>query len=131
MLRSLDYVYTPSADPDAEAARWVETLGAELLWKIRRFGTVVACLRVSDSGPAVILAGHLEGDVPILVYRVDDLAATVASLRAAGLDVHEFGLPPGPAARVDAPGGQPFAVYELTRPGRVESFAGRFDEPEE
>ncbi len=106
----------------------METLGAELVWKIRRFGTVVACLRVSDAGPSVILAGHLEGDVPILVYRVDDLAATVASLRTAGLDVHEFGLPPGPAARVDAPGGQPFAVYELTRPGVVEGFAERFDE---
>jgi len=131
VLRSLDYVYTPSADPDAEAVRWVETLGAELLWKIRRFGTVVACLRVSDAGPAVILAGHLEGDIPILVFRVDSLAETVAAFRAAGLDVHEFELPPGPAARVNAPGGQPLAVYELTRPERIDSFAGRFDEPEE
>jgi len=128
VLRSLDYVYMPSADPDADARRWVETLGAEPVWKIRRFGTVVACLRVSDAGPAVILAGHLEGDVPILVYRVDDLAEAVASLRAAGLDVHEFEIPPGPAARVDSPAGQPLALYELVRPGVVEGFAGRFDE---
>ena len=128
MLRSLDYVYTPSADPDADAARWVETLGAELVWKIRRFGTVVACLRVAGDGPSVILAGHLEGERPILVYRVDSLEDAVAAFQDAGLEVHEFEIPPGPAARVDAPSGQPVAVYELTRPGRIESFAGRFDE---
>jgi hypothetical protein len=128
MLRSLDYVYTPSADPDADAARWVETLGAELVWKIRRFGTVVACLRVADDGPSVILAGHLEGERPILVYRVDSLEDATAGFRAAGLEVHEFEIPPGPAARVDSPNGQPVAVYELTRPGRIESFAGRFDQ---
>jgi hypothetical protein len=32
-------------------------------------GTTVACLRVSETGPAV-LSGHLEGEQPILIYRV-------------------------------------------------------------
>ena len=128
LFRSLDFVYVPTEDVDEAARRWVEELGAELLWKVHAMGTVVAQLRVSEDGPAILLSGHLEGDVPILIYRADDYAAAVAELRAAGADTHEVEIPHGPCATFRAPGGQRLAVYELTRPQAEGFFAGRVDE---
>ncbi len=129
MFRSLDFVYVPTEDVDEAARRWVDELGAEVVWKVRGMGTVVAQLRVSDDGPAILLSGHLEGPVPILVYRVDDYAAAVADLRAAGAaDLHEIEIPHGPCATFRAPGGQRLAVYELARPHADGFFTGRFDE---
>jgi hypothetical protein len=126
---SLDFVYVPTEDVDAGVRRYVEELGAELVWKVRGMGTVVACLKVSSAGPAILLSGHLEGTTPILVYRVDDYASTVAGLEAAGVqDVVELEIPHGPCASFRAPGGQRFAVYELTRPQAAEHFAGRIDD---
>jgi hypothetical protein len=128
VFRSLDFVYVPTDDVDEAARRWVDELGAELVWKVRAIGTVVAQLRVSAEGPAILLSGHLEGPTPILVYRVDDHAAAVAELRAAGAaDLREVEIPHGPCATFRAPGGQRLAVYELTRPQAEGFFAGRFD----
>jgi len=125
---SLDFVYVPTADVSATAAHYVEVLGAELQWNVSGMGTRVACLRVSESGPAILLSGHLEGETPILVYRVADYTATVAGLREKGLvDITELEIPHGPCASFRAEGGQRFAIYELIRPGANEHFAGRFD----
>ena len=129
MFRSLDFVYVPTEDVDEAARRWVDELGAELVWKVRGMGTVVAQLRVSDAGPAILLSGHLEGPQPILIYRVDDYGAAVAELRSAGAeDIHEVEIPHGPCAAFRAPGGQRLAVYELTRPQTNVFFTGRLDE---
>ena len=98
MFGSLDYIYVPAADVDDEALRYVQTLGAELVWKVRGMGTTVACLRVGEPGPAILLSGHLPGPGAILVYRVQDYAATVAQLRARGVAVHELEIPHGPCA---------------------------------
>ena len=128
MFESLDYLYVPADDVDAEARRFVDDLGAELVWKIRGMDTVVACLRVSATGPAILLSGHLESEAPILVYRVADYAAAVERLRAAGLDVREIELQSGPCAIFTTAAGRRLAVYQLVRPGVVENFAGRIDE---
>lgn len=129
LFRSLDFVYVPTDDVDASARRYVEDLGAELVSKVRGLGTVVACLRVSDEGPAILLSGHLEGPDPILIYRVDDYAATIDALRAAGVtELHELEIPHGPCASFRAPGGQRLAVYELTRPQAAHHFDGRIDD---
>jgi len=50
---SLDYIYVPAADIDSEVLRYVQTLGAELIWKVRGMGTTVACLRVGESGQSI------------------------------------------------------------------------------
>jgi catechol 2,3-dioxygenase-like lactoylglutathione lyase family enzyme len=125
VYRSLDFVYVPTADVDESARRYVEALGAELVWKVEAMGTAVACLRVSETGPALLLTGHLEGPVPILIYRVDDYAATVAQVRAAGVELHELEIPHGPCASFRAPDGQRIAVYELTRPQAAARFPDR------
>jgi hypothetical protein len=131
IFESLDFVYVPTDDVDESARRYVGELGAELVWKVRGMGTVVAHLRFSGTGPAILLSGHLEGSAPVLVYRVADYDAAIASLRAAGIvELHELEIPQGPCASFVAPGGQRLAIYELVRPGVAESFAGRFDEPE-
>jgi len=124
---SLDYVYVPAADVDAEAQRYAETLGAELAWKVRAMGTTVACLRVAEAGPAILLSGHLPGPGAILVYRVEDYAATVDRLRERGVAVHELEIPHGPCATFTLEGGQRYAVYQLTRPDAVHLFDGRID----
>jgi hypothetical protein len=124
---SLDYVYVPAADIDVEVLRYVQTLGAELVWKVRGMGTTVACLRVGESGPAILLSGHLRGQGAILVYRVQDYAATVAQLRARNLAVHELEIPHGPCATFMMEAGQRYAVYQLVRPDAVHLFDGRID----
>ena len=129
VFESLDFIYVPTEDVDGSARGYVEELGAELVWKVRGMGTVVACLRISNVGPAILLSGHLEGTTPILIYRVADYASTVAKLRAeSACGVREIEIPHGPCASFSAPGGQRFAFYELTRPHADEHFAGRIDE---
>jgi len=129
VFESLDFVYVPTDDVDGTAARYVDELGAELLWKVRGMGTVVARLRLSESGPAILLSGHLEGSTPVLIYRVSDYAEAVRRLRQAGAaDLHEIEIPHGPCASFTASGGQRLAVYELARPNADEFFAGRMDD---
>jgi len=127
MFGSLDYIYVPAADVDGEARRYAETLGAELVWKVRAMGTTVACVRVAESGPAVLLSGHLHGTAPILVYRVADYAATVGELRQRNVAVHELEIPHGPCATFTMPTRQRYAVYQLVRPDAVHMFDGRVD----
>jgi hypothetical protein len=125
---SLDFVYVPTDDVDAVAEHYVDVLGARLEWKVRGMGTVVACLRVEESGPAILLSGHLEGETPILIYRVADYTAAVTALRAGGVEqITELEIPHGPCASYRAAGGQRYAVYELVRPGVDAHFAGRIE----
>lgn len=127
---SLDFVYVPTADVDSAAAAYVDVLGARLEWKVRGMGTVVACLRVSDAGPAILLSGHLQGERPIMVYRVENYQVTVHELLRRGVtDIRELEIPHGPCASFRLEGGQRYAIYELVRPGADGHFAGRVDDP--
>jgi hypothetical protein len=129
VFESLDFVYVPTKDVDAAARDYVETFAAELVWKVRGMGTVVACLRVSAEGPAILLSGHLDGETPILVYRVADYGDAVERLRKAGInELHELEIPQGPCASFRAPGGQRVAVYQLVRPEVERYFVGRIDD---
>jgi catechol 2,3-dioxygenase-like lactoylglutathione lyase family enzyme len=126
-LESLDFIYMPSADPAAELDWFKTTLGAEVVFAIEAFGTRVAMLQPA-AGPAVLLAGHLEGDRPILVFRVDSLDAAAEELEAAGATIsEEFGIPHGPVREIEALGGHRLAIYELTRPETAERLKGRRD----
>ena len=127
-FESLDYVYVPTADVALATRRYVDELGAEVVFKVRGMGTDVACVRIAKTGPAILLSGHLEGEVPILIYRVRDYDEAVARLREAGIaHIHELEIPHGPCASFRVPDGQRVAIYELTRPGAAASFDGRMD----
>jgi hypothetical protein len=128
MFESLDFVYVPTGDVAAAAAHHREALGAELLWSVRAMDTTVAALRVSAAGPQILLSGHLEGERPVLVYRVGDYQQTLQALQAAGLQaIRELEIPHGPCAAFRVRGGQRYAIYELTRPHADDHFLGRFD----
>jgi len=128
LFESLDYVYVPTADVDLAARRYQDELGAELVFKVRGMGTVVGCVRVAKEGPAILLSGHLDGDVPILIYRVADYDEAIARLREAGIEnIHQLEIPHGPCASFHVPDGQRVAIYELTRPEAAASFDGRID----
>jgi hypothetical protein len=125
---SLDFVYMPSGDVAADVEHFTEVLGGDLVFAIEAFDTRVAMVRMTDSPPALLLAGHLHGDRPVLVFRVDDLDAAVAAVEARGYEAGErFGIPHGPGCMLEAPGGQRLALYELTRPEADERLAGRRD----
>ncbi len=125
-FQSLDYVYTPSRDVAADVRYFTEVLGARLVFAIEAMGTRVAMIEASDGPPAIVLAGHLEGERPILVYRVADLEATSDELATRGWTPgHGLEIPQGPVRTFEAPGGQRLAVYQLSRPGVIEGFAGR------
>jgi hypothetical protein len=90
----LDFVYTPSRDVAAEFRHFVEELGAEAVFAIEAFGARVAMVRLGDHPPAVVLADHVEGDRPILVYRVDDLDEAAKRLAERGCNPGaELGMP--------------------------------------
>ena len=128
VFESLDYLYVPSRDVAADVAYFTDTLGGTLIFAIEAMGTRVAMIELTDGPPRVVLAGHLDGDQPIFVYRVTDLDAASRELRERGAEAgHALEIPQGPVRSFVAPGGQRLAIYALTRPGVVESFSGRRD----
>ena len=128
MFERLDYIYQPSRDVAADDAHYTDTLGGRLVFAIEAMGTRVAMIDLTDGPPQIVLAGHLDGDQPILVYRVADLEAAARELEGRGADPgHTLEIPQGPVRSFVAPGGQRLAIYELTRPGVAEGFTGRRD----
>ena len=129
MFSSLDFIYVPTPDVPSAIDYYVSVLGAELVWRIRDGETVVASVRVSETGPALLLASHLAGNVPILIYRVARLQAMMAELRSRGWqpEGEPFEIPHGPCVTFGDPSGQRFALYELVRPEANEHFRGRLD----
>ena len=129
MFLSLDYLYVPAKDIEASIGYYTEQLGGELIWKIHAFNAWVAAVRLSPGGPMVLLADHLRGDTPILIYRVERLETTTAALRARGWvpESGPFEIPNGPCYTFRDPTGVRFAIYENQRPEVDHEFAGRFD----
>jgi hypothetical protein len=80
----LDYLYTPSANVAADVKYFTSVLGAELGFAVEGMGARVAMLRLTEGPPHILLTDHLEGDRPIFLYRVADLSAALAELKARG-----------------------------------------------
>lgn len=124
----LDFIYCPSGDVAAEASYFTDVLGGELVFAIESGGTRVAAVRLTAGPPLFLLADHVEGDRPILVYRVDDLAASLVELQARGWQpVGTFEIPHGPCCSFRTSGGHRVALYQLTRPEVAAHFEGRRD----
>ena len=124
----LDFLYTPSSDVAADMAYLTEVLGGRIVFAVEGIGARVAAVELASGPPLVLLTDHVEGERQILVYRVDDLEATLATLEASGWE-REPGLeiPHGPCCSFRTPGGHRFALYELTRPEAATHFDGRRD----
>jgi predicted enzyme related to lactoylglutathione lyase len=128
LFQQLDYLYTPSTDVAADVRYFTGVLGARLGFAIEGMGARVAMVELTSGPPHVLLADHLDGDRPILVYRVDDLDKAAAALKKNGVKKqHSLEIPMGPCSSFVTPSGHRVALYELARPGVLEHFMGRKD----
>jgi len=127
-FESLDFVYHPSRDVKRDIAYFTDVLGGRLRFAVEGMGTRVAAIELAPPPPLFLLADHVEGDTPILVYRVPKLSEALASLAKQGWERETtFEIPHGPICSFRAPGGQRIALYQLTRPGAAATFEGRRD----
>jgi hypothetical protein len=129
---SLDFLYVPSRDVAGDLAFFSDVLGGRIVFAIDSMGTRVAAVRLTEAPPLVLLTDHLEGDRPILVYRVPDLEKAMDELEGRGWRrEHTFEIPHGPICSFEGPGpgpgGHRVALYQLTRPEVGEHFEGRRD----
>jgi hypothetical protein len=124
----LDFLYVPSRDVAGDLVYFEDVLGGEVVFAVDSMGARVAAVRLTDEPPLVLLTDHLEGDRPILVYRVADLDAALAELERRGWRRERtFEIPHGPICSFSAPGGHRVALYQLTRPEVAAHFDGRRD----
>jgi hypothetical protein len=127
-FQQLDFLYAPSRDVAADLAYFSDVLGGRVVFAVEAMGTRVAAIELTDGSPLVLLADHVEGERPILVYRVADLEGELAGLEARGWQrEHTFEIPHGPCCSFRTPGGHRIALYQLTRPQAAAHFEGRRD----
>ena len=128
LFEQLDFIYMPSRDVAADVNYFVDVLGAKLTFAVEGMGTRVAMVELTPELPRVLLAGHLEGERPVMVYRVADLERAMHELEARGWRPgHTLEIPHGPVCSFATPAGHRLAIYELARPEVGEHFAGRRD----
>jgi hypothetical protein len=127
-FEQLDFIYTPSRDVAADLEYLTEVMGGRMVFAVEDMGTRVAAVELAEQPPQILLTDHVEGDRPILVYRVADLDAALTELASRGWEkVGTFEIPQGPCCSFRTPGGHRFALYQLKRPKVAEHFAGRRD----
>ena len=125
---SLDYLYMPSADVAKDLEYFTGVLGGEVGFAVEGMGARAAMVRLTQGPPHVLLTDHLDGDRPILIYRVEDLDSALADLKARGCKKgNTLEIPMGPCCSFTTPGGHRIAVYELSRPAVASHFLGRRD----
>jgi hypothetical protein len=128
LFEQIDYSYSPCTDVAAEVRHFEKVLGARAVFAVEGMGARVAMLELGEPPPHILLADHLEGDRPVLVYRVSDLDSAISDLEARGWQGGaRLEIPQGPICSFTTPGGHRLAIYQLTRPGVIDSFAGRRD----
>lgn len=128
VFQELDYIYSPCQDVAAEQRHLEEVLGARVVFAIEGMGARVALLELAAGPPQLVLADHLDGDRPVLVFRVGDLEAAIVELRARGWqEGTRLEIPQGPICSFSTPGGHRLAIYQLTRPDLIAQFSGRRD----
>jgi hypothetical protein len=127
VLDELDFLYTPSRDVAADTGDFTDVLGGRLVFTIDDGGIRVAMIELAGS-PRILLTDHLDGDRPVLVYRVSDLGSAVTTLRERGwTPERSLEIPYGPCSSFRSAGGHRIALYQSTRPGVAQHFEGRRD----
>ena len=92
-------------------------LDGELLWKIHAYGVWVACVKLSDKEPYILLADHLARKDLKLIYRVNNLEKVASALRARGLrEEKSLDIPNGPCLTFRYPAENLIVIYENRRP---------------
>jgi hypothetical protein len=124
----LDFLYMPSSDVAADLAHFSDVLGGRVVFAVEAMGTRVGAVELANGPPLLLFTDHVEGDRPILVFRVTNLRNAMAALEGRGWHrEHTFEIPHGPICSFATPGGHRVAIYELTRPEAAHHFDGRRD----
>ena len=127
-FEQLDYLYIPSEDVAADSRYFADVLGGTILFAIEDGDTRAAMVELTPGPPRLIFTSHLEGDRPIMIFRVPKVRDTLKTLAANGWEKEgTFEIPQGPCCSFVAPTGQRVALYQLTRPEVESQFVGRFD----
>jgi len=127
-FEQLDFLYIPSSDVAGDASYFTGVLGGRLVFAIDDGGTRVAMVELAPDSPRLLLADHLEGERPFLIFRIASLKRTLTSLEKRGWHREEtFEIPQGPCCSFHSPSGHRFALYQLTRPEVGAHFEGRRD----
>ncbi len=129
LFESLDFLYIPAPDIEESVKYYTKVLGGELLWKIHAYGVWVACVKLSEAEPSILLADHIEKRDLMLIYRVQNLEKTVSALSLRGWKKEkELEIPNGPCFTFRDPAGNSIALYENRRPDIMKAFTGRIDD---
>jgi hypothetical protein len=127
-MQGLDFIYTPSRDVAGDRDYFIDVLGGRLVFAVEAMGTRVAAIQLAERSPLLLLTDHLEGERPVLVYRVADLEGALEDLERRGWRRSpSFDIPHGPCCSFTGPGGHRIALYQLTRPEAAHHFDGRRD----
>jgi hypothetical protein len=127
-FESLDFLYVPATNIDESITYYTKTLDGELLWKIHAYGVWVACIRLSNKEPYILLADHIKKKDLMLIYRVNDLDRTASELRSRGWrEEKSLEIPNGPCLTFRDPADNSIVIYENRRPYIMKDFKGRID----
>jgi hypothetical protein len=127
-FEQLDFLYVPTEDVAGDMAHISDVLGGRVVFAIEAMGARVAAIELTAGSPLLLLTDHLEGERPIFVYRVPDLASALSELESRGWQREgTFEIPQGPCCSFRTPGGHRFALYQLARPEATAHFIGRRD----
>lgn len=124
-LGELVYLYVGTDDVDRDRAFYIETLGAEPVWRFQAFATDVAAVRVGP-GPLVLLAEHRPAPSCLPIWAVDDLDVAIERLQSSGFEAHDesAGTPDGPVHVLRDPSGNEIGLLRQERPNaRVAAYA--------
>src|SRR5260370_28272084 len=103
-FESLDFVYHPSRDVKRDVAYFTDVLGGRLRFAVEGMGARVAAIELAPPPPLLLLADHVKGSTPILVYRVPNLTEALTRLAQQGLKQEAtVQIPHGPVCSVRTP----------------------------
>lgn len=98
------------------------------LSQIHAYGVWVACIKLSDKEPYILLADHIEKKDMMLIYRVNNLNKVAYELRLRGWrEEKSLEIPNGPCKTFRDPADNAIVMYENRRPHVMEEFKGRID----
>jgi predicted enzyme related to lactoylglutathione lyase len=104
-------------------AFYESALAATRVWHFRRFGTEVAAVRVSATGPLVLLAEHRPAPSCLPIWTVVDLDVAAARVAASGFEAHgeTVGTPDGPIHVFRDPDGNELGLLRADRPHALDA----------
>ena len=91
--------------------------------EIHAYGVWVACIRLSEKEPYILLADHIERKDLMLIYRVDNLDKASSEFEQEGGEKRKLGGPSWPLLNISVhPADNSIAIYENRRPHVMRDF---------